>query len=177
MSSANAECVCRHMIAEHEPDWLRRCTKITNVDGVDRLCHCLQAIPRVMRALSLWQPWASMLVRGDKTVETRWWSTRYRGPILVCAAKRFDDENAHRDPRPQATYPLGMALGYVELYNVRYMQPGDAPHACIDYEPARYSWLTRNAVTLRDPFRVKGQQGLWSVDVSDLIQLAAIDDR
>lgn len=39
-------------------------------------------------ALSLWQPWASLMATGAKTIETRSWATAYRGPLLICAAKR-----------------------------------------------------------------------------------------
>lgn len=40
--------------------------------------------------LTLWQPWAFLLVRGFKTIETRSWATSYRGsPLLVHAAKGF----------------------------------------------------------------------------------------
>lgn len=40
------------------------------------------------RALSLWQPWASAVAEGVKTVETRGWQTSYRGPLLICSALR-----------------------------------------------------------------------------------------
>lgn len=41
-----------------------------------------------MKAISLWQPWASLIVQGDKEYETRGWYTGYRGPLLIHAAKR-----------------------------------------------------------------------------------------
>ena len=41
-----------------------------------------------MKALSLWQPWASVIATGAKRIETRSWSTNYRGPLLIHAAKR-----------------------------------------------------------------------------------------
>jgi hypothetical protein len=41
-----------------------------------------------VRAISLWQPWASAVVLGSKTIETRHWSTPYRGPLVIHAAKR-----------------------------------------------------------------------------------------
>lgn len=41
-----------------------------------------------MRALTLWQPWASLIALGAKTIETRSWSTKYRGPIAIHAAAR-----------------------------------------------------------------------------------------
>ncbi len=40
-----------------------------------------------MRGLSLWEPWASLVACGAKEYETRGWSTSYRGPLLICAAK------------------------------------------------------------------------------------------
>lgn len=41
-----------------------------------------------MRAISLWQPWASAVALGSKRVETRHWPTDYRGPLAIHAAKR-----------------------------------------------------------------------------------------
>jgi activating signal cointegrator 1 len=41
-----------------------------------------------MKALSLWQPWASAIASGAKHYETRPWRTSYRGPIAIHAAKR-----------------------------------------------------------------------------------------
>ncbi len=40
-----------------------------------------------MKAISLWEPWASLIRTGAKTIETRSWSTHYRGELLICAAK------------------------------------------------------------------------------------------
>ncbi|NLE60710.1 MAG: ASCH domain-containing protein, partial [Planctomycetes bacterium] len=45
-----------------------------------------------MKALSLWEPWASLMRCGAKTIETRSWYTSYRGPLLICGAKRWSDE-------------------------------------------------------------------------------------
>lgn len=39
------------------------------------------------RAITIRQPWASLIAAGVKTIETRSWSTRYRGPLLVHAGK------------------------------------------------------------------------------------------
>ncbi len=41
-----------------------------------------------MKAISLWQPWATLWVLGWKRHETRHWHTHYRGPLVVHAAKR-----------------------------------------------------------------------------------------
>ncbi len=41
-----------------------------------------------MKALTLWQPWASAIATGAKTIETRHWSTSYRGQLAIHAARR-----------------------------------------------------------------------------------------
>ena len=43
-----------------------------------------------MKAISLWQPWASLLVTGRKRCETRGWPTSHRGLLLVHAAKAWN---------------------------------------------------------------------------------------
>lgn len=39
-----------------------------------------------MKAITMWQPWASLLACGAKRFETRSWQTKYRGPIAIHAA-------------------------------------------------------------------------------------------
>jgi activating signal cointegrator 1 len=41
-----------------------------------------------MKMLTLWQPWASLMAYNLKRFETRSWPTKYRGPLLIHAAKR-----------------------------------------------------------------------------------------
>ena len=45
-----------------------------------------------MKAISIRQPWAWLIVNGFKDIENRSWETRYRGPVLVHASKTFDKE-------------------------------------------------------------------------------------
>jgi predicted DNA-binding transcriptional regulator AlpA len=40
------------------------------------------------RAISLHQPWASLVALGIKRYETRSWSTKFRGKLLICSAKK-----------------------------------------------------------------------------------------
>jgi hypothetical protein len=42
-----------------------------------------------MKALTLTQPWATLVAIGAKRIETRSWSTSYRGPLAIHAAKGF----------------------------------------------------------------------------------------
>ncbi|NYT68747.1 ASCH domain-containing protein [Pusillimonas noertemannii] len=40
-----------------------------------------------MKALSIRQPWAWLIVHGHKPIENRSWRTTYRGPLLIHAAQ------------------------------------------------------------------------------------------
>lgn len=40
-----------------------------------------------MKALTLTQPWATLVAIGAKSIETRSWSTKHRGPLAIHAAK------------------------------------------------------------------------------------------
>ena len=42
-----------------------------------------------MKALTLTQPWATLVAIGAKRIETRSWRTSYRGPLAIHAAKGF----------------------------------------------------------------------------------------
>ena len=43
-----------------------------------------------MKAITIWQPWASLIACGAKKYETRGWATSYRGPIAIHAALRSE---------------------------------------------------------------------------------------
>jgi hypothetical protein len=42
-----------------------------------------------VKALTVWQPWASAIAEGIKTIETRSWSTRHRGPLAIHAGSKM----------------------------------------------------------------------------------------
>ena len=41
-----------------------------------------------LKAISLWQPWASLIPLGLKHYETRSWKTNYRGKLLICSTAK-----------------------------------------------------------------------------------------
>ena len=63
-----------------------------------------------MKALSIRQPWAYLIVHGVKDVENRTWRTNFRGSFLVQAAMRFDEDGYRKicsSRRLQALLPKG----------------------------------------------------------------------
>ena len=67
-----------------------------------------------MKAISLKQPWANLVACGYKTLETRTWTTSYRGELLICSSASGEIE------------PTGCALALVKLVDCREMEDGDA---------------------------------------------------
>ncbi len=45
-----------------------------------------------MKAITVRQPWASLIACGEKKIETRSWATKYRGPIAIHAGKGLHSE-------------------------------------------------------------------------------------
>ena len=75
-----------------------------------------------MKAITIWQPWASLLACGAKQFETRGRATRYRGPIAIHAAKKTFDplDFAVFDPPlaqaiQEALKVAGMSINYLPL--------------------------------------------------------------
>jgi len=107
-----------------------------------------------MKAISVKQPWASMIIRGQKTIETRTWATKYRGDLLIVSSK---------NPRI-AGHPTGRALGVVALTDCRPMVKADEAGARCELYPGAYAWELKN-VRLIMPFEVRGQLGIYDVDL------------
>ena len=74
------------------------------------------------KVLSLYQPWAQLVVIGAKKFETRSWATSYRGLILIHASKRF----TKRDWMMCHRWPFRDALSDVATFNGEY-QPHRLP--------------------------------------------------
>ncbi len=51
-----------------------------------------EAQPSTIKALSVRQPWAWLIVNGHKDIENRNWKTRFRGQVLIHASKGMTKE-------------------------------------------------------------------------------------
>ena len=55
-----------------------------------------------MKALTIKQPWAYLIIHGGKDIENRTWRTKYRGRILIHAAKADDKKSKDADAEVEA---------------------------------------------------------------------------
>jgi hypothetical protein len=140
-----------------------------------------------IKALSLWQPWASLIPMGVKNYETRSWGTHYRGKLLICSAKANSSELRDFTWRLAAKHrlllnwnelPLGSAIAICDLTDCFQMtesnivQQSELERAVGDWRPGRYAWKLENIQSL-SPAPIKGKQGLFNVSLS-VISLPAI---
>ena len=145
-----------------------------------------------METLSLTQPWATLVAIGAKKWETRSWSTKYRGPLLIHAAKKFTrDDRALIMEWPFSEYikegtplPLGKILCRVDLVDVittdgwmgRYSrsesESTQEEYRFGNYTHGRFAWELRNPVKFDKPIPAKGSLGLWEFEESALGHLA-----
>ncbi len=51
-----------------------------------------------MKAITIHQPWATLIALGEKKFETRGWATKYRGQLAIHAAKKVDKEICQQEP-------------------------------------------------------------------------------
>ena len=115
-----------------------------------------------MRALSLWQPWASLMYDERKKIETRGWEMLYRGPLAIHAAKTVDKEYCEEFGYDWRTIPRGAILCIVGVQGcVRFPHELAPPDEYGDFEEGRYGILTTMLKKFPEPIPCKGHQGIW----------------
>ena len=138
-----------------------------------------------MRALTLYQPWASLISVGAKRVETRGWRTSYRGPLAIHAGRGgARDDLLYEEPFRQALFgdvyvppararelvPVGCIVATCLLVDVvptemtdRWLQHSGsaAERAFGDFSPGRYAWLLDAVAPLAEPIGCAGALKLW----------------
>jgi len=122
-----------------------------------------------MKALTICQPWAWLIVHGPKRYENRQWQTSYRGPLLIHAGKSRHciKENALERWRAQglvipvaSDLPFGAVVGICRLADC-------LPIGRLDDEWASGPWCWRleNVRAFEQPIPCRG--GLRLFDLPD----------
>jgi len=132
-----------------------------------------------LKALTISQPYASLIASGEKWVENRVWGTHYRGPLAIHAGKGTQ----YLTRRELATYPSGCIIAVAELVGcVRIdrlrLMAEVKPKVCMpgckpgtekywseilrhNYTEGPWCWVLSDIQQLRHPIKCNGMQGLW----------------
>ena len=120
-----------------------------------------------MKALTVYQPWASLIACGSKTLETRRWATKYRGPLAIHAAKRPYKHSKHHGV---AEFFYGAFVCLVNLDDVRLSVPEDEEAAECYITPGFFVWEISVQHTFA-PVPCMGARRIWNVPESMVPEL------
>lgn len=124
-----------------------------------------------MKALSIQQPWAWLIVNGYKPIENRTWNTNFRGPFLIHAGRQVDLDAYRRLPAlfpsiklpPLEALERGGIVGQANLDDC--LPPGSERELSVEqrrWYRGEYGFLVTGAKPL--PFRpVRGQLQFFEV--------------
>lgn len=165
-------------------------------DPFERTTQNIKEVIYTAKALTVLEPWAWLwCCTGIKDIETRSWSTSFRGwlwvhagmaPPHIAAVEEDAIRKALREHRmPVSGLPLGVMLGAVYIERVvaclqipRAVRDREKPFGYFGY--GRYGWIATRKRVLPKPLPMRGLQGLWDFDErgaedKGLIPLAFLD--
>ncbi|MCX4700088.1 ASCH domain-containing protein [Streptomyces sp. NBC_01373] len=132
------------------------------------------AKPAEVRALTLWQPWASCIAYGTKRIENRRWATDYRGWLLIHAGTTTDPAAKYAvmaRPFLHRPQPTGAILGWARLDDCH----SDDGMCTLWSAPGQWHWHLTDVRRLAQPVACPGARGLWTPAPAllDLVREAA----
>ena len=121
-----------------------------------------------MKVLTIKQPWATLIMQGDKRFEFRSWQTKYRGDLLIHAGKGIDKEAVKRlskyIPKDMTT---GKILGKVTLVDCVKMSPEFKDIYTDSPFKENYGLQLENVEVFDEPIEAKGKLSLWEYDLKE----------
>ena len=120
-----------------------------------------------MKALSIKQPWAELIVSGKKTIELRNWNTNLRGEFLIHASNN-PDWNAMKNFGFE-DLPRGFIVGKANLIGVKKYKDKDEldkdKHKHLaDSSWGDYGFVLEKAEKFVQPIKTKGNLGFWEFE-------------
>lgn len=139
-----------------------------------------------MKAITICQPYAHLIVTGAKRVENRTWPTRYRGPLLIHAGKsrdwldvQYDDAGCEYDAAYNIhidTMDFGAIVGRAVLADCVHRDTitADAMKGCglavrypwldkHEHAEGPWCWVLVDVLRLEQAVPWRGAQGLFDV--------------
>ena len=125
-----------------------------------------------MKAITIKQPWASLIVHGIKDIENRNWRTNFRGRVLIHSSAKGDiakfgclQPNQRlkvlNTPISRICFndlPFGSIIGSVEIIDCVQNHPS------IWADKGVYNWVLANPILFPEPIPAKGKLSLWEYD-------------
>lgn len=121
-----------------------------------------------MKALTIKQPWASLIVNEYKKYEFRSWKTNYRGKVLIHAGLSKENDIINKVQSYNLEYINGAIIGEADIVDcIPVDKEFDQNLKQIDSivygndHVGNYAWKLENIKKYDKPIYVKGKLGLW----------------
>jgi hypothetical protein len=142
----------------------------------------------LLPALTLHDPWASLVMAGIKTIETRKSPvlSGFSGPLIIHRSMSPEVKGYHdTPPNPWGKDDIsGVALGVVRVvrtFRLTYTPSSDEllvlqKRACFPDLAGRYLSVLEDATWFPEPLPARGTQGRWKLNVPDRLLPAWVLD-
>jgi hypothetical protein len=139
-----------------------------------------------MKAITIIQPWATLIALGEKRFETRSWTTKHQGPLAIHAGKKIEKKLCRIEPFrsilaahgfDEHNLPTGSIIATARLTGCFKVNENHGTAAFLDtglhisvrgneyffgdFSAGRFAWELTDVKRI-DPTPAKGQQGLWN---------------
>jgi hypothetical protein len=129
-----------------------------------------------MKALTICQPYAELIIRGEKLVENRIWKTDYRGPLLIHAGKSLAYLELYEGEIDRGDLDFGAIIGLAVLADCVSKHDTRPGRGFSNIAMKRHPWLAThkhaegpvcfvlaNAQRFAEPIPCRGMQSLFEV--------------
>lgn len=139
-----------------------------------------------LQALSIRQPWASMIVTGMKSIELRTWGTNYRGWLWIHSGKKPDLDALEMLGEETHRYQTGGLLGLALLSDVRKIETPHEWQALSHrhrspgrFQPDVIGWHFSDVIALRTKIASPGELYLYPLSTStrEAVRAGIMADR
>jgi hypothetical protein len=134
-----------------------------------------------MKALSIKQPWASLIAHGIKDIENRTWKTNFRGRIYIHASAKFafrhfdemlDDNQLELAKELNCVLHTSAIIGEVDIVDCVINHPSIwaekthyFAHTKVPIDKIIYNWVLSNPMLYDKPIlNVKGKLSFWDFE-------------
>ena len=124
-----------------------------------------------MKALTLKNPWASLVINGYKEYEFRTWKTNYRGKILIHAGLSLENDQVNKFKNYNLSYIKGAIIGEAILKDCILVDEKfnkelyfKNPLVYGNNHIGNYAWKLIKIKKYPEPIYIKGKLGLWNYE-------------
>ena len=138
-----------------------------------------------MKALTIKEPWATLIIDGYKKYEFRSWKTNYRGKLLIHAGMSEEKDMLKKFKDYNLNCSKGMIIGEALLtdcilvtkeFEEELLKIDKTVYGRESHEMT-YAWKLENVIKYDKPILIKGKLGLWNYEEETMHEMRLNDEK